>query len=127
MAKPILCLDFDGVLHSYESGWQGVDVISDAPTEGALTFLRDAIEVFDVHIYSSRSSDESGLRAMRHWLYDYLLSRFEIAKADAIFDVIEWPLAKPAAFVTIDDRAIQFTGRWPAINKLLKFKPWNKK
>jgi hypothetical protein len=27
MGKPILCLDFDGVLHSYSSGWKGADVI----------------------------------------------------------------------------------------------------
>src|SRR6516165_11904546 len=25
--KPILCLDFDGVLHSYTSGWQRAEVI----------------------------------------------------------------------------------------------------
>src|SRR5882672_3079773 len=39
MRKPILCLDFDGVLHSYSSGWKGADVIPDAPTPGMAAFL----------------------------------------------------------------------------------------
>ena len=39
MTKPILCLDFDGVVHSYKSGWQGVDAIPDPPTEGFFEWL----------------------------------------------------------------------------------------
>lgn len=31
---PILCLDFDGVCHSYTSGWKGAAVIPDPAVPG---------------------------------------------------------------------------------------------
>ena len=37
--KPIICLDFDGVIHSYTSGWKGAAVIPDPPVPGALEFI----------------------------------------------------------------------------------------
>ena len=63
MSKPILCLDFDGVCHSYVSGWKGADIISDPPVEGLFEFLREAGKHFSIHIYSSRSHQEGGNRS----------------------------------------------------------------
>lgn len=128
MNKPILVLDFDGVIHSYTSGWQGADVIPDAPVDGAMEFLFKAVDSFRVAIFSSRSNQKGGIAAMKQWLdknlKDYWGAHPTIA--DDIFCSIEWPTEKPAAMVTIDDRAITFTGVWPDVNKLLEFKPWNK-
>lgn len=38
--KPIICLDFDGVIHSYTSGWHGAHVIPDARPFWASSPLR---------------------------------------------------------------------------------------
>jgi hypothetical protein len=122
MTKPILCLDFDGVIHSYTSGWKGADVIPDPPVPGAMTFIREALQHFRVAIFSSRSNQPGGLDAMK----DYIAANSELGFHDPI-EGLEWPLEKPAAFVTIDDRAITFTGVWPDIDTLKAFKPWNKK
>lgn len=129
--KPILCLDFDGVIHDYTTGWQGADVCRDDPVEGFVSFLEQAVEVFDVQIYSSRSGQPGGINAMR----EFVLSAIEMyypyvpgepSRTDRLFDAVGWPTEKPPAFLTIDDRAMLFTGEWPDVSALLDFKPWNK-
>lgn len=129
MRKPILCLDFDGVLHSYSSGWKGADVIPDPPTDGAMRFLWDATEKFRVCILSSRSGQPGGKSAMKAWLTQHFRDHWAADRTtcDDKLAEIEWPDEKPAAFVTIDDRAITFTGQWPSVQSLLEFKPWNKR
>jgi FMN phosphatase YigB (HAD superfamily) len=128
----ILCVDFDGVIHSYTSGWKGAAVIPDPPVPGALAWLWRATEWFDVQIYSSRSKEESGRHAMRYWMqmhaaeefgHDHPMSRAEDQHAAY---PITFAHEKPPAFLTIDDRAICFTGDWDALDpeQLLEFKPW---
>ena len=124
--KPILCLDFDGVLHSYESGWQGADVVADEPVDGAMYFLGRAVIDFNVQIYSSRSCQPAGIAAMQDWLKRNLLEELGDANSIVVFDQLRFPMEKPAAMVTLDDRAIQFLGLWPEMDELLSFKPWNK-
>lgn len=120
---PILCIDFDGVIHSYTSGWKGADVIPDPPVPGALEFIDLAIDHFRVAIFSSRSCQPGGMEAMQAWL---LLHWLEEERDNERFKDIEWPFEKPAALVTIDDRALTFTGVWPDMQTIRDFKPWNK-
>lgn len=129
MSNPILCLDFDGVLHSYASGWQGAGNIPDPPVEGALEFLAEAIEHFDVAVLSSRSHQPGGRQAMFHWLKRHLWDRYGPADQsliNQIMDNVRFVEEKPPAFVTLDDRAITFTGEWPSLEELKAFRPWNK-
>jgi len=133
MKKPILCLDFDGVLHSYTSGWKGAEIIPDPPVSGAIAFLYDAIMAFDVQIFSSRSHQAGGIYAMMDWIaqHEREWTKAQIAANQptprtSLLLNITFPTEKPAAFLTIDDRAITFTGKWPTIETLRAFKPWNR-
>mgnify|MGYP000656270323 CR=1 FL=1 len=142
---PILCLDFDGVIHSYTSGWQGAGICADPPVEGTAEFLREAITRFRIAIYSSRSKSLAGRRAMKRYMREHfntpadpVFSRMwinhpedhdlPIERPKMLWEVIEWPWFKPSAFLTIDDRALTFNGSWDIFNPdvLREFKPWNK-
>lgn len=118
--KPTLCVDFDGVIHSYTSPWLGPEIISDPPVPGALDWLTRTVEHFNVVIYSSRSKVPEGIRAMKKWIGD---------NDEALVNVLTFAHEKPAAFLTIDDRAICFEGDWSKLDpqELLRFKPWNKR
>lgn len=133
MSKPILCLDFDGVYHSYTSGWKGADVIADPPVDGLFDFLVKALEEFEVHIYSSRSNLDGGIEAMREW-FGYWEVRWNIWYDDmgmgihpiSVTSSLKFPKQKPPAHVTLDDRGLIFIGVWPNIGDLKAFKPWNR-
>lgn len=135
MDKPILCLDFDGVCHSYTSGWKGANIIEDPPVEGLFEFLEEARQHFTIVIFSSRSSQIGGLGAMKVWFeehYTEYLFRTQpkLKEKYSGFFEIKWLIfaeTKPPAHVTIDDRAITFEGTWPNIEFLKAFKPWNRK
>jgi hypothetical protein len=152
--KPILCLDFDGVIHSYTSGWKGPRTIPDDPVPGALEFILEAVNHFEVHIFSSRSNYWFGRWAMKRWLKEHLVRHSMVhnspstwyleilteasatwepwpviagEKAHILINMIKWPKHKPAAAMLIDDRAMTFTGDWPTISEIKGFKPWNKR
>lgn len=152
--KPILSLDFDGVIHSYASGWQGPRTITDPPVPGALEFIVRALDAFDVQVFSSRSRYLGGRCAMKHWLrrhYRAYVSEdatdwesapdwwqreiMKYAFADPVRVEVDagigrllrrigFPRSKPPAMVAIDDRALTFTGQWPDIGDLMAFAPW---
>lgn len=127
--KPILCVDFDGVIHSYETGWHGAHIVSDGPVPGAIPWLYAACLKFDVQIYSSRSSQPGGIDAMKEaigrWETDWRRGQEAVPRTSLLLN-IKFPVDKPPAFLTLDDRCIQFKGVFPMVEDLVSFKPWNK-
>jgi len=128
MSKPILCLDFDGVCHSYTSGWQGADIISDDAVPGLFEFLEQAAPHFDIQVFSSRSHQPGGIKAMQIWFDEQHKKWLENDGRQGLEEAvpISFPTAKPSALVSIDDRAITFNGQWPDMDFLKNFKPWYK-
>lgn len=130
MSKPILCVDFDGVVHSYASGWKGPCEIPDPPVAGAFDWLYRASEHWQIAIYSSRTKEPGAIDAMKTWFRKHADNEFQgLVTGAMLLDVLDFPTQKPAANMTIDDRALCFEGSWDAIDaeKLLAFKPWNKR
>jgi len=122
MSRKIMTLDFDGVLHVYSSGWQGYGIVADPPVEGAIEFVEAIVESkkFNLNVFSSRNTTDEGIEAMKAWFLKHGL------KAETLAAII-FPKHKPAASVGLDDRVITFTGKFPSIDTLYNFKPWNKK
>lgn len=125
--KPIICVDFDGCIHSYERGWQD-GVIYGSLVPGFLGWAVSALPHFRLVVYSSRSKTGEGRVAMQQWLYNQLRARLMPSEADRFLGQLEFAHEKPPAFLTIDDRAICFRGDWgdPALMPagLLDFKSW---
>ena len=123
--RQTLCLDFDGVVHSYVSGWQGARVISDSAMPGALAFMARTLQNgWDISIYSARSGHWGGRRAMRNWLKKEARGMWYPSPSGPGLEEIKFPLFKPPASILIDDRALPFVGLWPSEQDLRAFKPW---
>ena len=128
--KPILCIDFDGVIHSYERGWDDGSIYGTV-TPGFWEWAMKAVREFRLVIYSSRSSSAYGLAAMKTWLREQaaaLASQGDWRPEDVpdVDRMFEFAHEKPPAFLTIDDRAVTFDGDWSKMDpaKLRAFQPW---
>ena len=115
--KQTVVFGFDGVIHSYISGWKGVGIASDPPVEG----IREAIHEirnagYKVVVVSTRCRTDTGSIAVSKYL----------RKHDIHVDSIE--AEKPPAIVYIDDRAICFDGKVEnLLEQIQNFQPWTKK
>lgn len=114
--KQTVVFDFDGVIHSYTSGWKGCAVIPDPPVPG----IKEAIDQirsagYEVVVVSTRCAYVQGHGAVKAWLLDHEINVDDVR------------MEKPPAIVYIDDRAICFDGK-PSelLTKIQTFKPWNK-
>lgn len=130
MSKLTVCIDFDGVIHTYSKGWQDGSIYDDV-VPGFFEWVIEAQKTFRLIVYSSRSGTQEGIEAMKAWM-DEQWQKWVLANIDTAstsMPLLEYSSVKPAAFVTIDDRGICFKGDWssPELQPeaIRNFKPWN--
>ncbi len=112
--RPTVVFDFDGVIHSYKSGWQGAESAPDPVVPGIASAIHDLRKHgYKVVVVSTRCSSTGGMEAVKEYLH-----RNEITVDDVMAD-------KPPAVCYIDDRAICFDGHPETLlDNVSSFVPW---
>lgn len=119
-------LDFDGVIHDYNEGWQGGEIYGE-PVPGAFDAIRELLEAgLSVFIFTSRED----LWDVAHWCYAKSEDlTFEVDSTDPVER--DGQVIKPGrrtfwdgtgrvlitnrkypALAYVDDRAVRFKGSW---------------
>lgn len=114
--KQTVVFDFDGVIHSYKSGWKGATIIPDPPVDGIADALKKIKEAgYEIVIVSTRCCNGLGRLAIQNWLNKNEMG----ACVDKICS------EKPPAICYVDDRAICFDGNADRLLATIQsFKPW---
>lgn len=115
--KKTVVFDFDGVIHSYISGWKGIEIIPDEPVSGireTIAELRNA--GYYVAVVTTRATEMKGIEAV--WAY---LKKYDI-KVDSVQSM------KPPAICYVDDRGLKFDGNTKGlVEKIKNFHSWTEK
>ena len=111
-----IAFDFDGVINSYTSGYQGITNIPDPPVEGIIELMEALYEKgWTIYIFSSRALTKEGEEAIWNYMSKYLdISIIEDVTPEKII-----------ADIYVDDRAVQFNGDVDDLeNQINNFEPW---
>lgn len=93
--KKTVCIDFDGAIHRYSSGWKGETVIPDGIVDGAAEAISKLSGRYEICIYTTRANTPEGHVAVQRWLTDH----------GVCWNRVE---GKPIAVAYVDDRAVLF-------------------
>lgn len=121
-----VAVDFDGVLHRYDTPWIAPHIIPDEPVDGAIEWLITTIQKFDVVIFSTRCRTWRGRRAVRRWLREHAGACWNEGLGFPGLEEIRLSYEKPPALVYIDDRAWRFEGTFPTVQQIHNARPWHK-
>lgn len=116
-----LSIDFDGVIHSYEKGWQNGEIYGHV-LPGFFDFVITNLNNYKFCIFSTRSSDPVLKQKMIDWLESEFQKYLDSSGYFVDYQIFHYPSEKPKAFASIDDRAVRFCGYWN--NDLVPQQTW---
>lgn len=120
-----VAVDFDGVIHRYDSPWVNAHTIPDEPVDGAIEWLYRTLQTMDVVIFSTRCKTWRGRMAVRRWIKQHAGNLYCESPASIGIEDVTLSYEKPPALVYIDDRAWRFEGTFPTAQQI-HARPWNK-
>lgn len=128
--KLTISVDFDGAIHSHRFGWQGGEILGRV-VPGFFEWLESATRTFSIVIYSATPRTQQGVTEMRRWLtakYKEWLQEQDRKDIPLSAHDVVFTNEKPAAWLSIDDRAIRFEGNWKDpeldIEAMRNFQSW---
>lgn len=109
----IICVDFDGVVNSYRSGFTRDQDIPDEPMPGAADAIMRLRRTYKVVIFTTRARTVEGRNAVIAWLAKYGI------EVDGITHY------KIPAKIYLDDRGLKFEGDWvQAMQEIEHYATW---
>ena len=104
--KKTICIDLDGTIAEFASGWQGEEVFG-KPIKNSIQIIKKLKkEGWKIIIFTTRGD----IPLIENYLYIQGIPYDEINKNSD--NPIGTNKGKPIADIYIDDRAIQFQGDW---------------
>jgi len=117
-----ICVDFDGVIHSYTSPWSETE-IPDPPVPGVFEWLAEMCKHFKVVLFTTRAKTPEAKALVGRWFDKHGFAYAPLVRNDSL-DITN---VKPPALIYIDDRAYRFTGaNFPTAQEIHAARPWNK-
>lgn len=128
---PTICVDFNGVMHDHRNAPKGI-VLPDSPAiPGAIEWAIKASEHYRLVFLSARfgAPGVDGFEARKAaalWLIAKGIDRSQITHQPDFRGRYVIASVRPPCHITIDDRAWRFDGRFPTVEEIAEFRPWNR-
>jgi hypothetical protein len=118
--RPTICVDFDGVLYARTTPYEAARKTPNNPVKGAIKWLNQMAEQFDIVVFSCRAQRTYGKEAIVDWMIrhgvetDYLEAGFIKVQCD-----------KVQAVLYIDDHGWRFDGHFPTAEQIKSLRTWD--
>ena len=122
----IIAVDFNGVIHDHRDGQKGFCDADSPEIPGAIEWLKEISESFDVFLVSASFSRAPYILAAKQWLNAHGVPLAWMASVAIGRSRITLTPFKPCCTIFLDDRAMTFRGTFPTKEFIKGFRPWNR-